>query len=226
MIQPCLTGQRAEHPGGVQPGARAKDSSLGQPQQQGQFPGHDVAGVGDVNDHPVKAALTDLVRKAPDGGNGEVHFRDPVMIAAQQFDLADAVDDQITLAQIGKISGTNGDPVLKIGDGIPEILHLAGDLLFVLIHQDQLVGNALHRQRIGDVRTYVPQPQNCDDAFLCHACDLPFSVFTEDRMTRIRRGISPEKRKSGPACFGEAVEKVRSLSATICGDLRISNGTS
>ena len=90
------------------------------------------------------------------------------MIAAQQLDFADAVDDQVAVAKIGKIPGPDGHPVLKIGGCIPKILYLAGDFPFILIHQHQLVRDALHRQRVSDVRAYVSKPQHCDDSFLCH----------------------------------------------------------
>ena len=40
---------------------------------------------------------------------------------------------------------------------IPQILHLTGQLLLVLVHQHQLIGDALHRQRIRDMGAYMAQ---------------------------------------------------------------------
>ena len=80
------------------------------------------------------------------------------MIAAQQLDLADAVDDQVTAAQLGKVSGPDDYPVLEIGNRVPKILHFAGGFLLIPIHQNQLVRDALHRQGVSNVRAYVPQP--------------------------------------------------------------------
>ena len=83
------------------------------------------------------------------------------MRAAQQFDLADAVDNNVARAKVREVAGADAHAMGNVGDGVAQILHLAGDLLFVLIDEDQLVRDALDRQRVSDVRADVTET---DDA--------------------------------------------------------------
>ena len=102
------------------------------------------------------------------------------MGAAEQLDLTHAVDDHIAHAQLGEITGADGDAVRQIRRGVPQVLHLAGQLLPVLIHQHQLIGDALHRQRIGHMGAHMAQSDHTQNPFLCHCktllCDkLPYT---------------------------------------------------
>ena len=110
VVDAGLPRQCAQQAGGVQTGAGAEHAAPGQTHAQRQLAGHDVAGVGDVDKHAVKAALLDLVGIAPHGGNGEIHLRQTVM-GLQQLDFAHAVDDDIALAQIGEVTGPYRDAV-------------------------------------------------------------------------------------------------------------------
>ena len=83
------------------------------------------------------------------------------MCAAQQLDLADAVDDDVARAEVGEAAGADGDAVGQIRDGVAQVLHLARELLLVLVDEHQLVRDALDRQRVGDVRADVTET---DDA--------------------------------------------------------------
>ena len=177
MIDARLPGQSAEQAGGVQARAGAEDPALGQAQAQCQLPGDDVAGVGDVHHHAVKAAGLDFLRVAPDGGNGEVHLLDPVVIALKQRDLTRAVDDDIAFAQVGKVSGANGDPVGQVGCGVPQVLHFTLELLLILIHQHQLVGDALHRQGIGYMGAHMAQADDAYHTILSHLQNLLYKKY-------------------------------------------------
>ena len=99
VVYAGLAGQRAEEAGSVQPGAGAEHPPPGQFQMQCQFPGDNVAGVGDVDNHTVKPAGFHPVGKAPDGGNGEVHLRQAVMGAPQQVNFSHAVDEDVAAAR-------------------------------------------------------------------------------------------------------------------------------
>ena len=83
------------------------------------------------------------------------------MCAAQQLDLADAVDDDVARAEVGEAAGADGDAVGQIRDSVAQVLHLARELLLVLVDEHQLVRDALDRQRVGDVRADVTET---DDA--------------------------------------------------------------
>ena len=83
------------------------------------------------------------------------------MCAAQQLDLADAVDDDVARAEVGEVTGADGDAVGQIRDGVAQVLHLARELLLVLVDENQLVRDALDRQRVSDVRADVAKT---DDA--------------------------------------------------------------
>ena len=83
------------------------------------------------------------------------------MCAAQQLDLADAVDDDVARAEVSEVTGADGDAVGQIRDGVAQVLHLARELLLVLVDEHQLVRDALDRQRVGDVRADVTET---DDA--------------------------------------------------------------
>ena len=107
-------------------------------------------------------------RVAADGGNGEIHLGQPVVRLAQQLDFADAVDDDVALAQVAKIARADGDPVRKIGHGVAQVLYLAGQLLLVSVDQHQLVRNALYRQGVGDVRAHVAEADDTENSFLTH----------------------------------------------------------
>ena len=165
MIHAGLTGQSAEKAGGVKTGAGAEHAALGQAQPQRQLTGDDIAGVGDVDEHAVKAAGLDPFRVAPDGGDGEIHLGHPVVGVPQQLDLAHAVDDHVALAQIGEVTGPDGDAVGQIRRRVTEILYLAGQLLLVLIHKYQLVGDALHRQRVSNMGAHMAQTDDTENTF-------------------------------------------------------------
>ena len=128
---------------------------------QRELAGDDVAGVGDVDEHAVKAARLDLLGVAAHGGNGEVHLGHAVMRAAQQLDLADAVDDDVARAEVGEVTGADGDAVGQIRDGVAQVLYLACEFLLVLVDEHQLIRDALDRQRVSDVRADVAKT---DDA--------------------------------------------------------------
>ena len=83
------------------------------------------------------------------------------MRAAQQLDLADAVDDDVARAEVGEVTGADGDAVGQIRDGVAQVLHLARELLLVLVDEHQLIRDALDRQRVSDVRADVAKT---DDA--------------------------------------------------------------
>ena len=168
VINARLAGQSAEETGCVQPGARAEDPAPGEADLLSQLPCDDVAGVCNVDENAVKAAFLDFSSIAADGGNGKVHLGQTVVGAPEQLDLAHAVDDDVAVFQIGEIPGPDGDPMGHIGHGIPEILDLAGHLLLVLIHQDQLVHDALDGQGIGHMGPHMSDADDAGDSFLCH----------------------------------------------------------
>ena len=161
MVDAGLARERAEQTRGVEPRAGAEHAALGKTDVQRELAGDDVAGVGDVDEHAVKAARLELLGVAAHGGNGEVHLGHAVMRAAQQLDLADAVDDDVARAEVSEVTGADGDAVGQIRDGVAQVLHLARELLLVLVDEHQLIRDALDRQRVGDVRADVTET---DDA--------------------------------------------------------------
>ena len=161
MVNAGLARERAEQTRGVEPRAGAEHAALGKTDVQRELTGDDVAGVGDVDEHAVKAACLELLGVAAHGGNGKVHLGHAVMCAAQQLDLADAVDDDVARAEVGEVTGADGDAVGQIRDGVAQVLHLARELLLVLVDEHQLIRDALDRQRVGDVRADVAKT---DDA--------------------------------------------------------------
>ena len=48
---------------------------------------------------------------------------------------------------------------------VTEILYLAGQLLLVLIHKYQLVGDALHRQRVSNMGAHMAQTDDTENTF-------------------------------------------------------------
>ncbi len=60
MVDAGLARQRAQQAGGVQTRAGTEHAALGQTQTQRQLAGDDVTGVGDVDQHAIKAAGLDL----------------------------------------------------------------------------------------------------------------------------------------------------------------------
>ena len=168
LVNAGLTGQGAEKAGGVQTGAGAEDPAPGQIQMQRQFPGDDVAGVGDVDDHAVKAAGLDLVGIAAHGGDGEVHLGHAVVRAAQQIDLADAVDDDIAHAEVGEIAAAHRHAVGHVRDCVAQVLHFACELLLVLIDEHKLVRDALDRQSVSHMCADMTHADHAENSFLCH----------------------------------------------------------
>ena len=77
------------------------------------------------------------------------------MRLAQELDFADAVDNYVALAKIREIARANRHPVRKIRRCVAEVLYLTGELLLVFVDQYQLVRNALHCERVGDVRAHM-----------------------------------------------------------------------
>ena len=77
------------------------------------------------------------------------------MRLAQKLNFADAVDDHIALAKVCEIARANRHPVRKIRCRVAEVLYLTGELLLVFVDQYQLVRNALHCERVGDVRAHM-----------------------------------------------------------------------
>ena len=155
MVNAGLPGKGAQQAGGVKARAGAEDSSSRKAEPQSQLARNDVAGVRDVDEHAVKAGCLDFCRVTADGGNGEIHLSQPVVRLAQKLDFADAVDDHVTFAKIREIARANRHPVRKIRCRVAEVLYLTGELLLVFVDQYQLVRNALHCERVGDVRAHM-----------------------------------------------------------------------
>ena len=168
MVKPGLARQRAQQAGGVEARAGAEHAAAGKAQMQRQLARDDIAGVGDVNEHAVKAACLDLFGIAAHGGDGEVHLGHAVMRAAQQIDLADAVDDDVTHAEVGEVAAAHRHAVGHIGDRVAQVLHLACELLLVLVDEHQLVRDALDRQSVSHVCADVTHTDHAQNSFLCH----------------------------------------------------------
>ena len=175
MIHAGLAGQRAQQAGGVEAGAGAEHAAAGKTQTLRQLIGDDVAGVGDVDEDTVKAAVLDLLDIAAHGGDGELHLGHAVGVAAQKVDLADAVDDDIALAEVREVTGAHTDAVGHVGDGVAQVLHFAGELLILEVDEDQLVRNALNGEGIGDMRAHVAQTDHTDSTFF-HDSKHPFRL--------------------------------------------------
>ena len=80
----------------------------------------------------------------------------------QQLDLAHAVDDDVAVAQVGKVAGIHGDAVGQVRGGVPQVLDFAGQLLLLHIHQHQLIRNALDRQGIRHMGAHMAQADHAD----------------------------------------------------------------
>ena len=71
---------------------------------------------------------------------------------------------------------TDIEEILQIVEGA-KVLHLGGEFLLVLIDEHELVGDALQRQRIGDVRADVSLSDDADfsqfhERFLQWVCKI------------------------------------------------------
>lgn len=90
------------------------------------------------------------------------------MRAAQQVDLADAVDDDVARAEVSEVTGADGDAVGQIRDGVAQVLHLARELLLVLVDEHQLVRDALDRQSVSHMCADMTHADHAENSFLCH----------------------------------------------------------
>ena len=135
---------------------------------QCQLARDDVTGVGDVDEHAVKAAGLDLFRVAAHSGDGEVHLGHAVVRAAQQIDLADAVDDDVADTEVGEVAAADRHTVGHIGDRVAQILHFACELLLALVDEHQLVRDALDGQSISHMCADVTHTDHAKNSFLCH----------------------------------------------------------
>ena len=79
------------------------------------------------------------------------------------------------------------------GHGIPEILNLAGELVLVLICQNQFVRNALNCQRIRNMGANVAQTHNTDDSFFSHR-KTPFGDRLYSKMRADKKTTPPNRR--------------------------------
>ena len=168
MVKAGLARQRAQKTGGVKARAGAEHAAAGQAQMQCQLARDDVAGVGDVDEHAVKAAGLDLFRVAAHSGDGEVHLGHAVMRAAQQVDLANAVDDDVAHAKVGEIAAAHRHAVGHVRDCVAQILHFACELLLVLVDEHQLVRDALDRQSVSHMCADMTHADHAENSFLCH----------------------------------------------------------
>ena len=168
VVKAGLARQRAQKTGGVEARAGAEHAAAGQAQMQCQLARDDVAGVGDVDEHAVKAAGLDLFRVAAHSGDGEVHLGHAVMRAAQQVDLADAVDDDVAHAKVGEVAAAHRHAVGHVRDCVAQILHFACELLLVLVDEHQLVRDALDRQSVSHMCADMTHADHAENSFLCH----------------------------------------------------------
>ena len=168
MVNAGLPGKGAEKPRGIKARAGSEHSSSRKAETQGKLPRNDVAGVRDVDEHAVKARGLDFACVAADSGNGEIHLGQPVVRLAQELDFADAVDNYVALAKVCEIARANRHPVRKIRCRVAEVLYLTCQLLLVFVDQYQLVRNALHCERVGDVRAYMAKADDTKNSFLTH----------------------------------------------------------
>ena len=88
------------------------------------------------------------------------------MRTAQQIDLADAVDDHVAVAEVGKVTRAHRHAVGHIRDGITQILHLAFQFLGVHVDEHKLVGNALQSEGRRDMRADMTETDDTADSFL------------------------------------------------------------
>lgn len=168
VVKTGLARERAQKARGVEARAGAEHTAAGESQMQRQLARDDVAGVGDVDEHTVKTAGLDLFGVTAHGGDREVHLGQAVMRAAQQVDLANAVDDDIADAEVGETAAAHRDAMGHIGDRVAQILHLACKFLFILVDEHQLVCDALNRQRVSHVCANMPHADHTENSFLCH----------------------------------------------------------
>lgn len=168
MVDAGLAGQGAEKPGRVEPRASAEGAAARQTEAQRQLPRDDIAGIGDVDEHAVKAAVFDLLCVAAHSGDGVVHLGQAVVRLIQQLDLAHAVDDHVARAEIREIACADRDPVRQIRCRVAQVLYLARELLRVFVDEDQLVRDALYRQRVRGVRAHMAKADHTKNSFFAH----------------------------------------------------------
>ena len=84
------------------------------------------------------------------------------MVASQNVDVANAVDQQRAIAQITEIADLNLNTMGEIRHAVKKILSFAYRLLLVLIYQYELIRNALKRQAIRAMRAHVSQSDDTD----------------------------------------------------------------
>ena len=121
------------------------------------------------------------------------------MRSPQQVNFSHAVDQKIAVAQLGEVRSPDSDPVGNIGHGIPEILNLAGELVLVLICQNQFVRNALNCQRIRNMGANVAQTHNTDDSFFSHR-KTPFGDRLYFKMRADKKTTPPNRDPGKLSC--------------------------
>ena len=87
------------------------------------------------------------------------------MVAAQNRDVACAVDDHIAVFQIGKITHLHLHTMRVVHTAVQQVLALADDFLAVHIHKNDFVRDALKRHRIGAVGTHMAHADYTDNPF-------------------------------------------------------------
>ena len=176
VVDAGLAGQRAEKPRRVESGAGAEYAPSRKPESQSKLVRYNVAGIGDIDNNAVKTAFPDFPGKAAHRRDREVHLRGAVVRFAEKLNLSHAVDDHVAFAEIGKLSGTKDNAVRQIRRGVAQVLYLACELPRIFIDEYQLVRNALHRERISDMRADVPQTDHAEDPLFCHGRTHPFAA--------------------------------------------------
>ena len=175
-----LLGDLGAQAGGVQAAARADDLLGIVAGQVPQLGAHDVAGVGDAHEDAVEAGVDDAFGKGAGGVGGKEQLT--VAVTSGQRDLAGSVDDDVAAGQL-LVVVVAVDDLGVIRDkrkGVAQVLDLGRHLGLVDITQVQLVGNALHKQAVGDMCSYVALADHTDLTRLVHICILSAEFFASN----------------------------------------------
>ena len=163
-----LFGDLGAQAGRVQTAARADDLLGIVAGQVPQLGAYDVAGVGDAHEDAVEVGVDDAFGKGAGGVGGKEQLA--VAVAGGQRDLAGGVDDDVAAGKLLVVVVAVDDlgVVRDKRKGVAQVLDLGRHLGLVDIAQVQLVGNALHKQAVGDMCSYVALADHTDLTRLVH----------------------------------------------------------
>jgi len=161
-------GQLMNQAGGIQHGAGAQDSALGQAGFPGNQPGDYIAGIGDIDKDPIKAGSHDFGYIVSHLTDTVGEFIVPVEGTADG-NIAYGIDNHVAVFQAGIIHYPVGSVVGHEHHGVHQVVGFSAYFLFFYITQQDFVGYTHHAQTECYMGTYMAHPNYTYNTFLYHS---------------------------------------------------------